>query len=241
MLSEPGAPVDAAALATPHRLPGANDPFASTAFADFQAAARDDTLDPDTLPFGPPADSVLYSSPPAAVAPTAAPTGPAPPAADARAPLRPGSDHITTSVRPGAADRFPTAADALPAINPYKYKRHILLGIQRELVLAIRRAITDSTLADKLYDAAEGRGPAMLVLIQDFVGARMTGMQATLTANFARSQIVNALIDPTSSNCAYAFLEAVDKYREISRLCPVQCSDADLAITLDKFLDRLPE
>jgi len=81
----------------------------------------------------------------------------------------------------------------------------------------------------------------MLFLIQDFVGARMTGMQAMLTANFARSQVINALIDPTSSNCAYAFLEAVDKYLEISRLCLVQCSDADLAITLDKFLDRLPE
>jgi len=241
VLSEPGAPVDAAALATPHRFPGAHNPFASTAFADFQVATRDDTLDPDTLSFGPPADSTLYSSPPAAVAPTAAPTGPALPAADARGPLRSGSDRITTSVHPGAAGRFPTAADALPAINPYKYKRHILLGIQREPVLAIRRIITDSTLAGKLYDAADGRGPAMLVLIQDFVGARMTGMQAMLTANFARSQVINALIDPTSSNCAYAFLKAVDKYLEISRLCPVQCSDADLAITLDKFLDRLPE
>jgi len=211
MLSEPGAPVDAAALATPHRLPGADDPFASTAFANFKAATRDDTLDPDTLSFGPPADSVLYSSPPAAVAPTAAPTGPAPPAADARGPLRSGSDHITTSVHPEAANRFSTVADALPAINPYKYKRHILLGIQRELALAIHRVITDSTLADKLHDAAVGRGPAMLVLIQDFVGAHMTGIQATLTANFARSQVINALIDPTSSNCAYAFLEAVDK------------------------------
>jgi len=68
-LSEPGAPVDAAALATPHRLPGANNPFASTAFADFQAAARNNTLDPDMLSFDPPADSVLFSSP-AAVAPT---------------------------------------------------------------------------------------------------------------------------------------------------------------------------
>jgi len=242
MLSEPGAFVDAAALATPHCFPGAHDPFDSTAFADFQAATHDDTLDPDTLSFGPPADSTLYSSPPAAAAPTAAPTGPALPAADARGPLRSGSDHITTSVRPaGAAGRFPTAADALPAINPYKYKRHILLCIQRELALAIRRIITDSTLADELYDAADGRGPAMLVPIQDFVGARMTSMQATLTANFARSQVVSALIDPTSSNCAYAFLEAVDKYLKISRLCPVQCSDADLAITLDKFLDRLRE
>jgi len=69
----------------------------------------------------------------------------------------------------------------------------------------------------------------------------MTGMQAMLTANFARSQVVNALIDPTSPNCAYAFLEAVNKYLEISRLCPVQCSDADLAITPDKFLDHLLE
>jgi len=238
MLSEPGAPVNAAALANPHRPPGAGEPFASTAFADFKAATRDDTLDPDTLSFGPPANSVHYSSPPAAIAPTAVLTGPAPLAADARDPLRSGSSHVATSVRPGAADRFSAAADALPAINPYKYKEHILLGIQRELALAIRRVITDSTLADKLYNAAEGRGPAMLVLIQDFIGAHMTGMQATITANFARSQIVNALIDPASSNCSYAFLEAVNKYLEISWLCPVQCSDADLAITLDKFLDH---
>ena len=128
MLSEPGAPVNAAALANPHRPPGAGEPFASTAFADFKAATRDDTLDPDTLSFGPPANSVLYSSPPAAVAPTA-PTGLAPPAADARDPLRSGSNHITKSVRLGAADHFSTAADALPAINPYKYKRHILLSV----------------------------------------------------------------------------------------------------------------
>jgi len=69
----------------------------------------------------------------------------------------------------------------------------------------------------------------------------MTGMQATLTANFARSQVIHALIDPASSNCAHAFLEAVSKYLEVSRLCPVLCSDADLAITLGSFLDQLPE
>jgi len=81
----------------------------------------------------------------------------------------------------------------------------------------------------------------MLVLIQDFVGAHMTGMQATLTANFAGSQVIHAPINPTSSNCAHAFLEAVSKYLEISRLCPVLCSDADLAITLGSLLDQLPE
>jgi len=116
MLSEPGAPVDAATLATPHRPPGADDPFASTAFADFKAATRDDTLDPDTLSFGPPADSVLYSSPPAAVAPTAAPTGPAPPAADARDPLRSGSNR-TTLPHPSAREP-PTASPQLLMPSP---------------------------------------------------------------------------------------------------------------------------
>jgi len=166
VLSDPGAPADAAALATSHRFPGAPDPFAAIAFAEFQTATRNDTLDPDMLAFGPPADGTLYSSPPAAIAPTAATTGPAPPAADARGPLRSGSDRDTTSVRPGPAmGRFPTAAGALPAINPYKYKGWILLQIQRELALALRRIIADSTLADKLYDAADGRGPTMLVLM----------------------------------------------------------------------------
>jgi len=242
VLSDPGAPADATALATSHRFPGAPDLFAATAFAEFQTATCNDTLDPDMLAFGPPANGTLYSSPPAAIAPTAAMTGPAPPAVDARGPLRSGSDRDTTSVRPGPAmGRFPTAAGALPIINPYKYKRWILLQIQRELALALRRIIADSTLADKLYDAADGRGPTMLVLIQDFVGAHMTAMQATLTANFARSQVIHALIDPASSNCAHAFLEAVSKYLEVSRLCPVLCSDADLAITLGRFLDQLPE
>ena len=242
VLSDPGAPADAAALAASRRFLAAPDLFAATAFAEFQAATRNDTHDPDMLAFGPPTDGTLYFSPPAAIAPTAATTGPAPPAADARGPLHSGSDRNTTSVRQGPAmGRFPTAAGALPAINLYKYKRHILLNIQRELALALRRIIADSTLADRLYEAAYGRGPAMLVLIQDFVGAHMTGMQATLTANFARSQIIHALIDPASSNCAHAFLEAVSKYLEISRLCPVQCSDADLAITLGSFLDRPPE
>jgi len=73
--------------------------------------------------------------------------------------------------------RFPTAADALPAINPYKFKGWLLLQIQRELALALRRIIADSHLANKLYGDADGRGPAMLVLIQDFIGAHMAGMR----------------------------------------------------------------
>jgi len=243
ILSDPDAPTGAAAIAASRRFLAAPDPFASAAFAEFQAATRDATLDPDMLAFDSPAADTFYSSPPAAIAPTAATTGPAPPAADARGPLRSGSDRDATSARPGPAiGRFPTAAGALPAIHPYKFKGWILFDIQRELALALRRIIADSTLADKLFNAADGRGPAMLVLIQDFISAHMTSMQATLTANLARSQVIHApIIDPASSNRAHAFLKAVSKYIEISRLCPVQCSDADLAITLGSFLDQLPD
>jgi len=80
----------------------------------------------------------------------------------------------------------------------------------------------------------------MLVLIQDFIGAQ-AGMQAMITANFARSQIIHAPIVPASSNCTHAFLESVSKYLEVSRFCPTLCNDADLVITLGKFLDQLPE
>ena len=74
MLSDPGAPADATALAASRRFPSAPDPFAAAAFTEFQAATRNVTLDPDMLAFGPPADDMLYSSPPAAAAPTAATT-----------------------------------------------------------------------------------------------------------------------------------------------------------------------
>ena len=219
MLSDPGAPADATALAASRRFLSAPDPFAAAAFAEFQAA----TLDPDMLAFGPPAVDTLYSSPPAAAAPTAATTGPAPPAVDAPGPLHSGSEREATSVRPGPVGRFPTAADALPAIHSYKYKKWRLLQIQRELALALRWIIADSHLADKLYHDADGRGPAMLVLIQDFIGAHMAGMQAAITANFARSQIIHAPIAPASSNCTHAFLDSVSKYLEVSRFSPGIC------------------
>ena len=242
ILSDPDAPTGAAALAASRRFLAAPDPFVSAAFAEFQAATRNAMLDPDMLAFDSPAADTFYSSPPTAMAPTAATTGPAPPAADARGPLQSGSDRDATSACPGPAiDRFPTAAGALPAIHPYKFKGWILFDIQRELALALRRIIAYSILADKLFNAADGQCPAMLVVIQDFISAHMTGMQATLTANLARSQVIHAPIDPASSNCAHAFLKVVSKYFEISRLCPVQCSDADLAITLGSFLNKLPD
>jgi len=103
MLSDPGAPADATALAASRRFLSAPDPFAAAAFAEFQAATCNATLDPDMLAFGPPADDTLYSSPPAAAAPTAATTGPAPPTVDAPGPLHSGSERDATSVRPGPA------------------------------------------------------------------------------------------------------------------------------------------
>jgi len=194
------------------------------------------------LAFDSPDDDTLDSSPPAAIAPAATTIGPAPPTTDAPGPLHvdsPRSERNATFVRLGPAiDRFPTATDALPANSPYKLKGWLLLQLQRDLALALRRIIADSHLADKLY----GDTFAMLVLIQDFIDAHMAGPpQATITANFARLQIVHTPMIPTSSNCTHAFLESVSKYLEVSQFCPTLCNDADLVITLNMFLDHLPE
>jgi len=250
LLSDPGTHAGANALAASRRLLADRDLFNADSFADFQAAKRDATLGPDMLAFHPPSDDTLDDLPPAAIAPAVATTEPARPAADASGPPHddsPRSERNATSIHPGsAANRFPTtadvlAADALPANSPYKIKRWLLLQLQRDLAIALRRIIADSHLADKLYGDAYGLGFAMLVRIQKFIVGHMVGPQAMITANFARSQIINTPMILTSSNCTHTFLESVSKYREVSQFCPALCNDADLVVTLRKFLDYLPD
>jgi len=248
VLSDPGTLANTNDLAASRRFLAAPDLFAADAFAEFQAATLNTTLDPDMLAFNSSDDDTLGSLPPAAIAPAVATTEAAPPTVDTSGPLHadsPRSERNATSVRPGsAANRFPTAADALPANSPYKIKRWLLLQLQRDLAIDLHWIIADShLLADKLYGDAYGLGFDMLVLIQEFIVAHMAGPQAMITANFARSQIVDTPMILTSSNCTHAFLESVSRYLEVSQFCTTLCNDADadLVITLHMFLDRLPE
>jgi len=155
-----------------------------------------------------------------------------------------GHDFDEADTAPLAGDESasrPPAAPALPTSSPYKVVAWILQRIQQDLGLALHALILNQSLGNKLYKKANGNGIAMLVLIEAHIRSNMHGIQAVLTSNFARLQLLGKTFPISSPNSAHTFKEWLRDFREITSLVPHANESADLHTTLTEFVARFPD
>ena len=114
-----------------------------------------------------------------------------------------------------------SSSAVLPTSSPYRVVAWILQRIQQDLGLALHALILNQSLGDnKLYEAANGNGIAMLVLIEAHIRNNMHSSQAILTCNFARLQLLGKTFPIASPNSAYTFKEWLRDFKEVASLVP---------------------
>jgi len=157
-----------------------------------------------------------------------------------------GRDFDEADTAPLAGDASasrPSAAPVLPTSSPYRIVAWILQRVQQDLGLALHALILDQSLGDKLYEAANGNGIAMLILIEAHIRNNMHSSQglAILTCNFARLQLLGKTFPIASPNSAHTFKEWLRDFKEIASLVPHATESADLHTTLTEFVARFPD
>jgi len=156
-----------------------------------------------------------------------------------------GRDFDEADMAPLAGDASasrPSAAPVLPTSSPYRIAAWILQRVQQDLGLALHALILNQSLGDKLYEAANGNGIAMLVLIEAHIRNNMHSSQAILTCNnFAHLQLLGKTFPIASPNSAHTFKEWLRDFKEIASRVPHATESADLHHTLTEFVALFPD